>query len=46
MVKNILDFLKKQQKIVNIIDAQSIEIFVDQERFNLFEGKIVELTVN
>lgn len=36
-------FPEKQQKIVNIIDAQSIEIFVDQERFNLFEGKIVEL---
>lgn len=33
-------FPEKQQKLVNVIDAQSIEIFLDGERFSLFEGEI------
>ncbi|WP_078546676.1 glycoside hydrolase family 65 protein [Litchfieldia alkalitelluris] len=36
-------FPETQQKIVNIIDAQSMEIFLggEEERFSLFEGEIL-----
>ncbi|GEN46614.1 glycoside hydrolase family 65 protein [Alkalibacillus haloalkaliphilus] len=30
-----------QQKLANVIDAQPIDVFVDGERFSLFEGEIV-----
>jgi alpha,alpha-trehalose phosphorylase len=36
-------FPETQQKLVNVIDSQSIEIFLgdDEERFSLFEGKVL-----
>ncbi|PLR96542.1 glycoside hydrolase family 65 protein [Bacillus sp. T33-2] len=36
-------FPETQQKIVNVIDAQTVEIFLgdDEERFSLFEGEIL-----
>lgn len=30
-----------QQKILNVIDAQTINIYLDEEKFSLFEGEIV-----
>lgn len=34
-------FPDQQQKLANVIDAQGIDIFLDDEHFNLFEGKVV-----
>ncbi|MFC4025248.1 glycoside hydrolase family 65 protein [Oceanobacillus longus] len=34
-------FPDKQQKLVNVIDAQSVQIFIDGERFSLFEGEVL-----
>ncbi len=36
-------FPETQQKLLNVIDAQTIEIFLgaDEERFSLFEGEII-----
>ncbi|WP_062351469.1 glycoside hydrolase family 65 protein [Bacillus kwashiorkori] len=41
-------FPSTQQKIVNIIDAQTLEIFLgeDEERFSLFEGEVLEYERN
>lgn len=30
-----------QQKILNVIDSQTVEIYIDEERFSLFEGEVV-----
>lgn len=30
-----------QQKILNVIDAQTIDIYIEDERFSLFEGEVV-----
>lgn len=34
-------FPETQQKLLNVIDAQTIEIFIDGERFSLFNGEVV-----
>ena len=34
-------FPETQQKLLNVIDAQKVEIFIDGERFSLFEGEVV-----
>lgn len=34
-------FPETQQKIVNIIDAQGIDIYFDNEHFSLFSGKVI-----
>lgn len=41
-------FPETQQKLVNVIDAQTIEIFLgeDEERFSLFEGKVLSFMRN
>ncbi|QUG41992.1 glycoside hydrolase family 65 protein [Psychrobacillus sp. INOP01] len=35
-----------QQKILNVIDAQTINIYLDDEQFSLFDGEIVQLERN
>jgi alpha,alpha-trehalose phosphorylase len=39
-------FPEKQQKIVNVIDGQTVEIYLDDERFSLFEGEIIQFQRN
>ncbi|MFL0464037.1 glycoside hydrolase family 65 protein [Virgibacillus pantothenticus] len=39
-------FPEKQQKIVNIIDGQTIEVYIDGERFNLFSGEVLAFERN
>ncbi|WP_442595850.1 glycoside hydrolase family 65 protein [Neobacillus sp. D3-1R] len=34
-------FPETQQKLVNLIDSQSIEIYFGEERFSLFDGEVV-----
>ncbi|MFD2216114.1 glycoside hydrolase family 65 protein [Metabacillus endolithicus] len=34
-------FPETQQKLVNNIDAQTIDIFIDKEHFSLFEGEVL-----
>ncbi|ANU22040.1 glycoside hydrolase family 65 protein [Planococcus donghaensis] len=34
-------FPTKQQKVLNIIDAQTVQIYLDGERFSVFEGELV-----
>ncbi|WP_223636539.1 glycoside hydrolase family 65 protein [Planococcus sp. 4-30] len=34
-------FPSKQQKVLNVIDAQTVEIYLDDERFSLFGGEIL-----
>lgn len=34
-------FPETQQKVLNVIDAQTVEIYLDGERFSLFEGEVV-----
>ncbi|WP_226670910.1 glycoside hydrolase family 65 protein [Metabacillus litoralis] len=34
-------FPETQQKLVNNIDAQTIEIYFEEERFSLFEGEVI-----
>ncbi|MFJ7826569.1 glycoside hydrolase family 65 protein [Psychrobacillus sp. NPDC096623] len=35
-----------QQKILNVIDAQTINIYIDEEQFSLFEGEVLHLERN
>ena len=35
-----------QQKILNVVDAQTVQIYVDDERFSLFEGEIIHFERN
>ena len=35
-----------QQKILNVIDAQTINIYLDEEQFSLFEGEVLHLERN
>lgn len=35
-------FPEEKQSIVNLIDAQTVELFIDDERFSLFSGEIIE----
>ncbi|MGK7379347.1 glycoside hydrolase family 65 protein [Planococcus sp. 1R117A] len=35
-----------QQKILNVIDAQSVQIYLDDELFSLFEGEIIHFERN
>jgi len=37
-------FPEKQQKLVNIIDAQGIDIYFDNERFSLFDGEVLHFS--
>lgn len=39
-------FPDKQQKIVNIIDGQSVNIYIDGEHFNLFSGEVISFERN
>lgn len=39
-------FPETQQKLVNIIDAQDLTIFLGEERFSLFEGEILSYERN
>jgi alpha,alpha-trehalose phosphorylase len=39
-------FPEKQQKLVNVIDGQTVEIYIDDERFSLFEGEIIHFKRN
>ncbi|QHJ69191.1 glycoside hydrolase family 65 protein [Planococcus halotolerans] len=39
-------FPEKQQKVLNIIDAQSVRIYLDGERFSLFEGELLSFERN
>ena len=34
-------FPATQQKVLNVIDAQTVEIYLDGERFSVFEGEVV-----
>lgn len=34
-------FPETQQKILNVIDAQTVQIFLDGEQFSLFEGEVL-----
>lgn len=35
-----------QQKILNVIDAQTINIYLDDEQFSLFDGEVLQLERN
>lgn len=35
-------FPETQQKLVNVIDGQGIDIFIDDEHFSLFDGEVIE----
>ncbi len=35
-------FIESKQKIINITDVQGIELFVDGDRFSLFEGEVLD----
>lgn len=35
-------FPEKQQKLVNVIDAQTVNIYIDNEPFSLFEGTVID----
>lgn len=39
-------FPEIQQKILNVIDAQTIHIFLDDELFSLFEGEVIHFERN
>ncbi|MBT2583913.1 glycosyl hydrolase family 65 protein [Planococcus sp. ISL-109] len=39
-------FPETQQKLLNVIDAQSVEIYLDDERFSLFEGEVLAFERN
>lgn len=39
-------FPEKQQKMVNIIDSQTVEVYIDGERFSLFSGEILAFERN
>ncbi|MEI3613251.1 glycoside hydrolase family 65 protein [Pseudogracilibacillus sp. SO30301A] len=39
-------FPEKQQKIVNILDGQTIEVYLDGERFDLFSGEVLAFERN
>ncbi|MFB1052013.1 glycoside hydrolase family 65 protein [Paraliobacillus sp. JSM ZJ581] len=39
-------FPEKQQKIVNIIDGQTIKIYIDEEVFSLFSGEVLAFERN
>ncbi|WP_277585143.1 glycoside hydrolase family 65 protein [Psychrobacillus antarcticus] len=39
-------FPEIQQKILNVIDAQRINIYFDDEQFSLFEGEVLQLERN
>ncbi|WP_407272071.1 glycoside hydrolase family 65 protein [Radiobacillus sp. PE A8.2] len=35
-------FPETQQKLLNVIDGQTIEIYLDDDRFSLFEGEVID----
>lgn len=35
-------FIEKKQKIINVTDVQGIELFIDGDRFSLFEGEVLD----
>ncbi|RLQ91227.1 glycosyl hydrolase family 65 protein [Planomicrobium sp. Y74] len=39
-------FPEKQQKVLNIIDAQTVRIYLDGERFSLFDGELLSFERN
>ncbi|MFC4714098.1 glycoside hydrolase family 65 protein [Planococcus dechangensis] len=39
-------FPETQQKLLNVIDAQSVDIYLDDERFSLFEGEVLAFERN
>ncbi len=39
-------FPDTQQKILNVIDGQSIHIYIDDELFSLFEGEVIDFERN
>ncbi|MFC7061051.1 glycoside hydrolase family 65 protein [Halobacillus seohaensis] len=39
-------FPDTQEKLLNIMDAQSVQIWVDDERFSLFEGELLDYQRN
>lgn len=39
-------FPEKQQKVLNVIDAQTVLIFLDDEPFSLFEGEVLAFERN
>ena len=39
-------FPEKQQKVLNVIDAQTVLIHLDDERFSLFEGEVLSFERN
>lgn len=39
-------FPETQQKILNVIDGQSVQIFLDDELFSLFEGEVISFERN
>lgn len=39
-------FPETQQKVLNVIDAQTVEIYVDGERFSLFKGEVLSFERN
>lgn len=34
-------FPEKQQKLVNVIDSQTVEIYIDKDHFSLFSGEVI-----
>ncbi len=39
-------FPETQQKVLNVIDAQTVQIYVEDERFSLFEGEVLSFENN
>lgn len=39
-------FPEKQQKVLNVIDAQTVQIYLDDEPFSLFEGEVLSFERN
>ncbi|GGA71531.1 glycoside hydrolase family 65 protein [Ornithinibacillus halotolerans] len=39
--EKLFGFPEKQQKLVNIIDGQAVQIYIDGERFSLFSGEVI-----
>lgn len=39
--EKLFGFPTTQQKVLNVIDAQTVHIYLDGERFSVFEGKVI-----
>lgn len=44
--EKLFGFPETQQKVLNVIDAQGVQIYLDEERFSLFEGELLSFERN